>query len=103
MALYRAYNDMIKQQLAGLVTHGIEQAQTAGTLPGFAIPAFSIDPAQRVEHGDYSCSVAMKLASVAKRPPLQIAQAIAAQIPATELVSNSQAVAPGFINFTLNP
>lgn len=94
---------MIKQQLAGLVTHGIEQAQAAGILPAFAIPAFSIDPAQRVEHGDYSCSVAMKLASVAKRPPLQIAQAIAAQIPATELVSNSQAVAPGFINFTLNP
>jgi arginyl-tRNA synthetase len=53
--------------------------------------------------GDYASSLPMKLAGLARRPPLQIAQTIARHVPPHPAVSSVQTAPPGFINFTLAP
>lgn len=53
-------------------------------------------------NGDYSSNIAMRLASVLKKKPLDIANEIVANID-SEGFSQVEVVAPGFINFYLSP
>jgi arginyl-tRNA synthetase len=57
------------------------------------------DPA----HGDFACNLAMQLARTARKNPRQLAQAIVAALPASELVTRVEIAGPGFINFFLAP
>jgi len=57
------------------------------------------DPA----HGDFACNVAMQLARPARRNPRQLAQALVAVLPQSELVARVDIAGPGFINFFLSP
>ena len=50
------------------------------------------------ENGDYSSNIAMKLAKVLKKNPLEIANNIASKI-SDENVTKIEVKAPGFINF----
>ena len=93
---------LIKNHLAELVKQAILAAQAAGALPAFALPDVFVERPQRKEWGDFSTSVSLKLARDAKRAPLQIAQIIAAHVPADDMVAKVDASAPGFVNFTLN-
>ena len=52
-------------------------------------------------NGDYSTNVAMRLASVLKKKPLEIAEDIASKIKDIDF-AKVEAVAPGFINFHLS-
>jgi len=58
-------------------------------------------------HGDYASSAAMKLAGLAKKNPLEIATKVKEELDKSaktkKLFSKIEAVAPGFINFTLAP
>ena len=94
---------LIKNRLAELVKQAIVAAQADGALPAFAMPDVFVERPQRQDWGDFSTSVSLKLARDAKRAPLQIAQAIAAHVPADESVAKVDASAPGFVNFILNP
>lgn len=93
---------LIKNHLAALVKQAITNAQSAGALPTFAMPDPFVERAQRKEWGDYSTSLPLKLAREAKRPPLQIAQTIAAHVPTDGAVAQVTASAPGFVNFILS-
>lgn len=94
---------MIRNTIAELVRNAIAAAQAVGDLPAFEIPGIEIARPPKADMGDFSTSQPLKLASAAKRAPLQIAQTIAKHIPAHAAVGNVQAVAPGFVNFTLAP
>jgi arginyl-tRNA synthetase len=54
-------------------------------------------------HGDFACNVAMQLARTARKNPRQLAQALVAALPASDLVSKVEIAGPGFINFFLAP
>ena len=54
-------------------------------------------------HGDFATNAAMQLARVAKRKPRELAEAIVAALPPSELVSKVEIAGPGFINFHLSP
>ena len=54
-------------------------------------------------HGDFATNVALQLAKAAKRKPRDLAQAIVAALPPSELVSRIEIAGPGFINFFLAP
>ncbi|MFA6376881.1 MAG: arginine--tRNA ligase [Candidatus Paceibacterota bacterium] len=58
-------------------------------------------------HGDYVSNVAMRLAGVAKKNPMEIAARIKEELDksakAKKIFSKIEAAAPGFINFTLAP
>ena len=60
------------------------------------------DPAvHRSQFADYQADVALRLARAVKRPPLELAKALAAELEAPELCESVTVSPPGFINFTL--
>jgi arginyl-tRNA synthetase len=78
------------------------------TLPADILPADIVRPVVDVErtreaaHGDFATNVALQLAKPARRNPRQLAQAILAALPASELVERAEIAGPGFINFHLS-
>lgn len=94
---------MIRHTIAELTQNAILAAQAAGDLPAFEIPVVEISRPPRPEMGDYSSSLPLKLASVARRAPLQIAQTIAKHVPPNQAIQKVETAAPGFVNFTLSP
>jgi len=87
------WSDTIKQLLT----------QTVHTLYGenFALPKFSVEHPRDEKFGDYASNVALLLAPVAKKAPLQIAQEIAEALPTSASIQSVEVVPPGFINFWL--
>lgn len=92
---------MIREHLNALVAQAIRDAQAAGELPAFDLPAISVERPRQAEMGDYASTVAMQLARVAKLPPPKIAQVIASRIPAHDQFTVE--VAGNFVNFRLTP
>lgn len=94
---------MIRIRIAQLTHDAILAAQSAGELPAFDLPEIPVDRPQRADLGDYSSPVSMKLASLARRAPLSIAQTIVGHVPPDPAIARTAVLAPGFINFHLAP
>lgn len=86
-----------------MVRHGIAQAVKNAVRAVYGqinLPDFSIEVSENPEHGDYATNVALVLAKVLKKPPMEIAVEISNQLP---LISyRTEAAPPGFINFFLS-
>jgi arginyl-tRNA synthetase len=54
-------------------------------------------------HGDYAANIAMRLAKPLRKPPLEIAKAVALRVPARDGIASVEAAPPGFINVRLDP
>ena len=90
----------------------VHDAVTAGVLAagdalgwGDAARAAAVEierPAEKT-HGDYAANIAMRLAKPLKRPPLEIATAIAERVPTRDAIASVAAAPPGFINVRLDP
>ena len=92
---------LLPQEHAKLVYQAIVAAQVSQQLSPFDIPEISIEPTKKIEFGDYSSSIAMKLAKIANMKPADIAQIIVAHLPAADFVASVE-LAGAFINFRLN-
>jgi arginyl-tRNA synthetase len=55
------------------------------------------------EHGDFATNAALQLAPERKRPPREIAEELATQAAALELVERAEVAGPGFVNLWLAP
>lgn len=65
--------------------------------------AIAVERTRDASHGDFASNVALQLAKAAKRKPRDLAQAIVAALPASDLVARVEIAGPGFINFFLAP
>jgi arginyl-tRNA synthetase len=92
---------MLKQTIADLIAKAIAKAQKAGKLPALDLPEINIEHPQNPDHGDYSCSVPLKLTKIAKMKPMDIAKDIIGSIPASPEIGKVDVAPPGFINITL--
>ncbi len=92
---------MLKQTIAELLTQAILQAQKAGKLPTVTLPEIVIERPQKPEHGDYACSISLKLARAVGNKPMSIAQEIVGFIPPSPEIAAATVAPPGFINFKL--
>jgi len=92
---------MLKQTITDLLNKAVKEAQKAGKLPAFAPPETAIEHPQNPEHGDYSSSLALKLAREAHMKPLDIAKAVINFISPSPEIEKVEVAPPGFINFTL--
>jgi len=63
----------------------------------------TIERTRDATHGDFASNIAMQLAKAAKRKPRELAQAIVAALPASDLVAKVEIAGPGFINFFVSP
>ncbi len=94
---------MIREQIAALVRQGLEAAQQSKDLPPFDIPeTIPVTLGRHAAHGDYASPICLGLARVLRRAPLDIAQAVAPHIPATEMIHKVQVAPPGYLNFILD-
>ncbi|MCL4859835.1 MAG: arginine--tRNA ligase, partial [Caldilineaceae bacterium] len=97
---------MLRNQLQSLIQTAIADAQSAGALPAFDLPAVDVARPKQADHGDYSSNVAMVAAAAIRKGggvanPRQIAQAIVDHLPANALIGAAELAGPGFINFRL--
>ena len=90
---------MLKHEIARLVEEACSRAREAGELPDVALPDIQMERPQRPEHGDYATSLPLRLARAAKSKPLDLAQAIARHMPASDTVERIEVAPPGFVNF----
>lgn len=97
---------MIKEKLKALVETPLNKAITTGKLGALSQleQELTIENPKLPEHGDFACSVAMKLAGKAKMPPLKIAQTIVEGLNGfTNGLAKVEVAPPGFINFRVEP
>src|SRR5689334_14743143 len=83
------------------LTEGVRTALGAAGLPAAEDCAWEVP--RQAEHGDYATNVAMTLARAAKRPPRQIADAVAKHFPPMPEVARVEVAGPGFLNIFLAP
>ncbi len=91
-----------KTEIEELVRGALDSAQSSGALPDVDIEDLSIERPQKAENGDFSCSLAMKLARPMRMNPRVIGQAMADALPDSDMVGRVWLAGPGFINFALN-
>lgn len=91
----------VRQDLARQVASAIQAAQSAGDLPAFDIPEIVIEKPRDEGYGDYACPTAMQSARLARMAPIKIAEAIAANMPELDYLSEVSVAPPGFVNFRL--
>jgi arginyl-tRNA synthetase len=104
--LTRVIRDTIQRMMTSAIAALHERGELA--LPEEGMPLVEIARPQQAQHGDYACTIALKLA----RPPASraIATQIAAYlnetaplVPAYDLVERVETAGPGFINIRLKP
>ncbi len=92
----------IRRHIADNVKAALDSAQASGQLPEAEVADLSIERPRTPENGDYSCSLAMKLARPMRMNPRAIGEAIVAALPDSEIVGRVWVAGPGFVNFELD-
>ena len=91
----------IRESLESVLYQALKAAVEAGELPLNEIPQPSLERPREEGHGDWACTIAMRLAKAAHMNPRAIAQAIVDHLPKNNLVESFEIAGPGFINLTL--
>ena len=92
----------IRDHIATLLRQGLEDAQRDGLLPATPVEDLTIERPQNPEHGDFACSVPLKLARPMRTNPMAIAEVLVSQVPPDGAVERVWAAPPGFVNFSLD-
>lgn len=87
-------NSNFKTHLAGLFKQALCKVapDLADSLP------VVLDRPKQAQHGDYACNLAMQLAKPLRRSPRDIAQALIAALPVSEVIGKVEIAGAGFIN-----
>lgn len=91
----------IRESLESVLYQALKAAVEAGELPLNEIPQPSLERPREEGHGDWACTIAMRLAKAAHMNPRAIARAIVDRLPENNLVESFEIAGPGFINLTL--
>lgn len=91
----------IRESLESVLYQALKAAVEAGELPLNEIPQPSLERPREEGHGDWACTIAMRLAKAAHMNPRAIAQAIVDHLPENNLIESFEIAGPGFINLTL--
>jgi arginyl-tRNA synthetase len=91
----------IRESLESVLYQALKAAVEAGELPLNEIPQPSLERPREEGHGDWACTIAMRLAKAAHMNPRAIAQVIVDHLPANNLIESFEIAGSGFINLTL--
>ena len=92
-----AYTD-IEAHLSALLGYALREA-----VPEAGAVTVEIERPREASHGDYACSIAMKLSRSLRCNPRQLAQKILAALPPSPMIARSEIAGAGFINIYLHP
>ncbi|MDZ7751381.1 MAG: arginine--tRNA ligase [Gammaproteobacteria bacterium] len=93
----------MKEHIQSLLNEALEVLRRDGVVPADAAVDIHVERARDKSHGDLATNLALVLAKAAKRNPRELAQALAAALPASDGVTRVEVAGPGFINFHLAP
>ena len=93
----------MKTHLQTLVAQALERLLEDGSLLGPLPVEIPLERTRDRAHGDFASAVALGLAKTARRNPRELAERIAAALPASERIIKVEIAGPGFINFFLAP
>src|SRR5437867_10747233 len=88
----------MRTRLKELLTLGV-----AAIAPERAHVPVELDPPKQAQHGDFASNVALQHAKALKRNPREVAQALVAALPPSELVERIEIAGAGFINIFVTP
>ena len=88
------------EKLIDCISRRVSQAFEAA---GLEASLGKVTVSNRPDLCEYQCNGAMPAAKQAHRPPLELAQAVAAQLEGETMFARVEAVKPGFLNLTLDP
>ena len=100
--LFRSLIVIMKPQIAELLSAAIEALKSQNLLPADLEASIQVDNTRDKAHGDLATNLALTLAKPARKSPRDIATALVAALPASELVKKVEIAGPGFINFYLS-
>src|SRR5918996_967380 len=90
---------MIELELARLVRAAVEEARQELGLD--QVPEIEITRPRQKQHGDHASNVALAIGAATGRNPREVAEALVAHLPDSDLVAKVEVAGPGFINFTV--
>ena len=97
---------LVRDLIAARLRDAVSEAQRTGALPPFDLPQSGlVERPQKTDHGDFASGLPLRVARAAKRPPLEIAQALADALAKGEdggPIGEVSAAPPGFVNFRLS-
>ncbi|NDU93009.1 MAG: arginine--tRNA ligase, partial [Ferrovum sp.] len=64
-------------------------------------PEILLERPRQADHGEFACTLALQLAKTTRRPPRELANALIAAMPPSDLVEKIEMAGPGFINVFL--
>ena len=85
----------IRRHVSDSVRAALDTAQASGQLPEAEVTDLSIERPRDAGNGDYSCSLAMKLARPMRMTPRAIGEAIVAALPDSDIVGKVWVAGPG--------
>ncbi len=91
----------IREHITQLVTNALDDAQREGLLPATPVDDLAIERPPNPEHGEFACSLPLKLARPMRMNPMEIAEKMVSLIPVRGPLDRVWAARPGFINFSL--
>ncbi|PIE32757.1 arginine--tRNA ligase [candidate division KSB3 bacterium] len=93
----------MEQVIRNVITDALIRAKEAGDLQYATLPNIALRRPPDKAHGDLATTIAMQLASQAKRPPRDIAKCIVENLQTEHSpIERCEIAGPGFINFYLN-
>ncbi len=98
---------LVRNLIAARLRDAVGKAQRTGALPPFDLPQSGfLERPQKADHGDFASGFPLRVAKAAKRPPLEIAQALADMLTQNAEqgtpIGEVSAAPPGFVNFRLS-
>ena len=95
-------DQLIREIVLTRVVDAFQKLRSQGMLNVELPDGIAVERPSNPENGDFSTSLALRLARPARRNPLEIAQALAEQVKRGDELAEVWAAAPGFVNFRLS-
>ena len=95
-------DQLIREIVLTRVVDAFQKLRSQGMLNVEPPDGIAVERPSNPENGDFSTSLALRLARPARRNPLEIAQALAEQVERGDELAEVWAAPPGFVNFRLS-
>ena len=93
---------LIRDQIIGILESGLAAAQQNGDLGNIPSPLIALEHPNRLEHGNYSSNLPLRIQGLLKMKAIDIAEILKLHVPQHEAVNRIEVAPPGFINFYLD-
>ena len=94
--------ELIRETILSRVNGAFESLRAQGALDVEVPDGIAVERPSNPDNGDFSTSLALRLARPARRKPMEIAEALAEQVELGDELAEAWAAHPGFVNFRLS-